>query len=277
MKRSRILTSTLICLLIFAGCGKAPSEPASAPDQASASADSDFSDDTSVLDGTPDSDGSSLTDSDGTPDSNDAPDSDSGAAASDDTPDSDSASPAELAQQAYSALLAGDLALLDEEERSEWGLDGWADWLKSESLSYEYTYLDLDGDGVDELLFQMKNDPFGHNAVFHYADGRIFCWENDMIEMTSGHYPLSDGTMVSEYYYSGSTSYTIFRYFSDGEQEVLSSLFAREEPLSEESNLPCPYYEIDGAEVDEAAFYAQLEETVTKMLLPRSAWTKLVP
>lgn len=282
MKRSQILTPALICLLIFAGCGKAPSEPASTPDQALAPADPDSSGDTSASENVPASD--SAPDSDDTSASGDASvpdntsDSDgSSPAVPDDMSASDSISPVKLAQDAYASLLSGDLSPLDAEELSEWGLDGWADWLKSDSLSYEYMYLDLDGDGIDELLFQMENDPFGHNAVFHYADGRIFCWENDMVEMTSGHYPLSDGAMVSEYYHSGSTSYTIFRYLSDGEQEILSSLFAREEPLSEELNLPCPYYEIDGVEVDEAAFYAKLEESVTKMLPPRSAWTKLIP
>ena len=35
-------------------------------------------------------------------------------------------------------------------------------------LEFEYTYLDLDGDGVVELLVQLQDDPCGYNAVFHF-------------------------------------------------------------------------------------------------------------
>lgn len=181
----------------------------------------------------------------------------------------------ELAYAAYSSLLSGDISLLDDEQISTWGLENWADYIQSDSLTYEYTYLDLDGDGINELLFQMENDPCGHNAVFHYADGRLVCWENDMVEATSGHYPLSDGAMVSQYDFIDNRSYTIFRYLPDGEWEVLFRLFMRESPTDEDSLERCPYYEINGTEVDQIIFEKQVEELITNRILPRSVWTTL--
>lgn len=254
MKKRRTYVSILACLFLAAGCGTAQKEPAASSGNIP-----------------------SLTDA---PSSADRLSSDEGLS-SDDTASSDELlpskethTPAEFAMEAYSSFLSGDISLFDSEQLRIWGLEGWSDFLQSD-LTYEYTYLDLDGDSIEELLIQMENDPLSYNAVFHYADGALFCWNQDMVEMTSGDYPLQDGTMVSQYDYNGTSSYTVFRYLPDGERETLFNLYARESLSDEDFDLPCPYYEVGGVEVDHSVFEEQLEELITKLLLPRSAWTVL--
>jgi len=182
-----------------------------------------------------------------------------------------SSSLTEAALAAYSSLLSGDKTLLDEEQSEIWWIPDFSD----ESLAYEYTFLDLDGDGEAELLVQMAEDPCGYNGVFHFADGRLFCWNSDAMEMSCRDYPLTDGTMVRQYDYGGVSSYTIFCYQSGGEKRDLHFLSAREELPDENSSEPCPYYAIDGDEVDKAAFDARLDMWITDKRLERRAWTVL--
>lgn len=260
MKRFRIYASILTCLLIFSGCGKTQQSPASSSDSSLSSDDVLSSDDTASSDDTLSPEDAASSDDTLSPD---------------DTASSDGTlSPEELAMAAYSSFLSGDISLFDSEQLYTWHLDGWADFLQSD-LTYEYTYLDLDGDGIEELLIQMEDAPLCYNAVFHYADGALFCWNEDMVEMTSGDYPLQDGTMVSEYSFNDTILYTVFRYLPNGERETLFDLYSRESLIDEASDLPCPYYEVGGVEVDHSVFEEQLEELIKKQLLPRSAWTVL--
>lgn len=173
------------------------------------------------------------------------------------------------ALEAYSSLLLGDRTLLDDAQSEMW----WIPDFQDENWKYEYTYLDLDGDDAVELIVQMEDDPCGYNAVFHFEDGKVFCWNSDAAEMSCRDYPLDDGTMVRQYDTNGSRIYTIFRYKSNGETEDISHLFAREELIPEDSTEPCPYYEIDGRAVDKAEFDEQLDALVTGRMLERSAWT----
>ena len=59
--------------------------------------------------------------------------------------------------------------------------------------------LDLDGDGGAELVVQMVAQPHQFNAVFHYGDGELSCWQYDIMEMSCRDYPLGDGAMVRQY------------------------------------------------------------------------------
>lgn len=182
--------------------------------------------------------------------------------------------PLESAGAAYAAFLSGDISLFDSADIYAWGLDTWKDTI----LFYgglEYTYLDLDGDGAEELLIQLADDPCGFNGVFHYDSGKLYCWQYDGTEGSCRDYPLKDGTMVRQYDYSGTRSYTIFRYLADGGMEELLSLFAREELIPEDSASICPYYEVDGNEVDKTVFDEQLNNLVTNQMLDRSAWTAI--
>lgn len=181
--------------------------------------------------------------------------------------------PGEAALAAYSAFLSDDRSLLKDAQLETW----WIPAFSADSFSYEYTYLDVDGDGEAELLIQMEDDPCGYNGVFHFDGERLQCWNSDAVEMTCRDYPLTDGTMVRQYDYGGTRSYTLFRYRSDGEREELHSLFARDELVYEDSTLPCPYYETDGTEVDKAEFEARLDALVESNLLDRSSWTALGP
>lgn len=190
------------------------------------------------------------------------------------TPSPSSAEPAasvpdEAALAAYSAFLSGDRSLLGDAQLETWWIPAFSGYY----FPYEYTYLDLDGDGSPELLVQMENDPGSYNGVFHFDGERLQCWSSDGIEMSCRDYPLLDGTMVHQYDTGEGHSYHIFRYRSDGGQEDIHDLFAREELPYEDSTLPCPYYEVDGVEVDEAEFEAQLDRLVESNLLDRSCWT----
>ncbi len=180
--------------------------------------------------------------------------------------------PSAEAKAAYEAFLAGDISLFDSESVERWGLNDWDTVLSGE---LEYTYLDLDGDGGEELLVQWVNDPGSYNGVFHFEHGKLFCWENDMVEATSRNYPLKDGTVVYQYDYNGTYSYTLCQCQPNGDKEPVSTLFIREELIPEDSTAPCPYYEVDGEEVDEETFEEQLKTRVTDQLLDRSAWMAL--
>ncbi len=80
--------------------------------------------------------------------------------------------------------------------------------------------------------------------------------------MTCRDYPLQDGTMVQQYDYASCRYYTLFCYQANGEKEEVSSLFASDERIFENDSNSCPYYEVEGKEVDEAAFNAKLKELI---------------
>lgn len=177
-----------------------------------------------------------------------------------------------LAQAAYSSLLSEDISLLEDGQLDRWGLREWPEFLLPGEL--EYTCLDLDG-GVSELLLQYRDDPRGFNAVFHYDGGKLLCWNNDHMEGNCRDYPLLDGTVARQYDFNRTRSYTLFRYQADGETEEISRLFAREESIPESDTAPCPYYEENEDEADQAGFDGWLEELVVSQLLAPSAWTAL--
>lgn len=179
----------------------------------------------------------------------------------------------EPAQTAYAAFLSGDISLFDSADRYTWSLDTWKDTILLNG-ELEYAYLDLDGDGAEELLIQWVDDPSSYNGVFHYDSGKLYCWQNDGVEVSCRDYPLQDGTMVRQYDYSGTRSYTVFRYQADGGMEKLVSLFSRETLADPNSTDLCPYYEVDGKEVDKNVFDEQLNDLVINQMLDRSAWTK---
>lgn len=190
-------------------------------------------------------------------------------AASSQSPAAPQAAPPPSAQEAYAAFLAGDRTRLADPER--W----WVPDFGQDGLCYEYACLDLDGDGGQELVIQMVQDPSGYNGVFHWAEGQLHCWNSDGAEGSCRDHPLADGTMVRQMDFNGTTHYTLFRYESSGSTTELGDLFTRQERIPEDSPLPCPYYEADGTALTQEEFARQLDERVTQQLLPRSAWTAL--
>lgn len=177
------------------------------------------------------------------------------------------------AKAAYEKFLSGDVSLFTEEDVSMWGLDGWQDILFWGGL--EYVYLDIDGDGVAELLVQYKGVPSVLNGTFDYDGENLICRQYDTGEGSSFDFPLNDGSMVRLYVFNGTHSYTVFRYNEDGETTEFTNLFFRNELIPEDSGEPCPYYEIDGKEVTLEEFTAGLKETVDDKMLDRSAWTEI--
>lgn len=169
---------------------------------------------------------------------------------------------------AYLDFLSGDRTLLADLQSEKW----WIPDFQEADMEYEYTFLDLNGDGIAELLVQMMDDPRGYNGVFHFEDDKLFCWNSDAADGSDWDYPLVNGTMVRQFYFNGTTTYTIFHYSADGGMEKESCLFAREELIPGDSPEPCPYYEIDGHEVNQAKFEEQLESFVVDQMLERSDW-----
>ena len=244
MKNFRIYTCVLTCFFLLTGCGRAAeSSVSSSADVASGA-------------GASESNSAGVAQESGTSES------------------SFVGETSEMPRSAFEIFLTGDISLFDSADIDTWGLNTW----KETILSYgglEYVYLDLDGDGMEELLVQYTNDPCTFNSVFHYGSGGLCCWQYDCVEADCRDYPLQDGTMVRQYDYNGSRSYKVFRYQSDGEAECFLELFAREELAYPDSADPCPYYEVDGEEVDETMFEEQLKELITDRMLERSAWTEL--
>ena len=105
----------------------------------------------------------------------------------------------------------------------------------------------------------------GYNGVFHYADGRLFCWQSDGSEGSCRDYPLVDGTMVRQYDQNSSSSYTLFRYRADGTEETVGQLSTQENGS----------FLVNGEEAEQNTFEQQLDALVTSRILGRSAWTVL--
>ena len=96
------------------------------------------------------------------------------------------------ARTAYESLLAGDPTVVAlREDTREARYETWQYLLPPEG---EYLLLDLDGDGVSELL--LRWDGLQGYAVYHYADGQVHIWQLDLFEMYLYDIPLRDGTMV---------------------------------------------------------------------------------
>ena len=174
----------------------------------------------------------------------------------------------QTARAAYFDFLSGDVSLVENKEVGQ----SWVDFYLPNS-ELEYAFLDLDGDDVSELLIQWIDAPEGFNAVFHYSNGTLYCWNFDSVEMSSRNYPLQNGTMVHQYDYGGTSSWTIFRYLPDGESDKIFDLFARYEVIYDNDTAPVPYYEIDGIEVDKVEVESELDKRITNQRLERSVWT----
>lgn len=171
------------------------------------------------------------------------------------------------AKAAYERLLVGDISAFDPEDIDAWGLNEWKE-IYLETGNLEYTYMDLDGDGVVELLVQWIDAPGNYNGVFDYTDGKLRCWQHDSVEAACWDYPLRDGTMVRQYD-TGWITYTLFRYQEDGSKKEITSLCAR----AIEMGSGHYDYEVGGKEVNEGEFEKQLKRMVTTQLLGREKWT----
>ena len=180
----------------------------------------------------------------------------------------------------YSGVLAEEPEIQTEELTLASGVEGeeamisrFDRYVMTEGQEYE---LDLDGDGGAELVVQMVAQPHQFNAVFHYGDGELSCWQYDIMEMSCRDYPLGDGAMVRQYDTGTgpnrySNLYTVFRYLPDGETEECASLAVHQD--TQEDGTEVFTYLVDDAEVDQDTFAAEFEELVGDRLLSLEDWT----
>ncbi len=177
----------------------------------------------------------------------------------------------DAALAAYGALLSGDTTLLNPSAgAAEW----WVPDFSDKSMAYEYTYMDLNKDGVSELLVQMVESPEGYNGVFSFENGEVRCWNSDAAEMNCRDYPLVDGMMVRQYDFGGTSNYTLFRYRSGGEEEIVSFFTISEEWLDSKSAQLRSRYTVDGEEVGKEDFDVQFNNLIACKLPERSIWSK---
>lgn len=176
----------------------------------------------------------------------------------------------QTARAAYIAFISGDGSLLDDTRLGQ----SWEDFYWPDN-ELEYTFLDLDGDGVSELLVQWIDNPGGMNAAFHYSDGKLYDWNFDTVEMSSWEVPLQNGIMVYQYHYGGSSTWTGFRFLPNGEWDTLFRFFARYSVVLDDDTSKVPYYEVDNVEVDQETFDREFKKRITDHELERSAWTPL--
>lgn len=109
----------------------------------------------------------------------------------------------------YAPLLNGDFSQMAEEDRGR-TTDGFA-----LDFAWEYTVLDLSGDGEPELFVRVADEP-AISRIFHEEDGVFYCWYFQDNEMNYTWEPLVDGTILVTYDYGGGISYTIYTLNSDG-------------------------------------------------------------
>ncbi len=178
------------------------------------------------------------------------------------------------AHEAFQTLLGGDFNLLDLTTVDGIFVDditenGWGG-------NYEFIFMDLDGDEIDELLIQMVDDPGDFNAVFHYDNGQISCWFCDTLEYICYDYPLQNGTMVTEYDYGGGISYHVFNYLPTGDTEDVKYFYIKEEPYTDyDDPSDFPIYQIDNEDVTKEEFEKELNEYVLDEQMDRTDWTIL--
>ena len=152
--------------------------------------------------------------------------------------------------EAYRALLEGEPGALN---RPPEGLELYQVTLPP-AKELEYVLLDLDGDGGAELVVQRVGQPALFNAVFHYGDGELSCWQYDT------------GTGPTRY----SHLYNLFRYLSDGETEETANLTIHED--TSDGGVETLTYLLDNEEVDQDTFEVRFEELVESQLLSPEEW-----
>ena len=167
-----------------------------------------------------------------------------------------------MAQNTFYDFLNGGYATRDEH---------FADGFEKYKSDMEYLFLDLDGDHVDELLLRADPGAGCWNYVFHYENGDIVCWHEDVMEESSVDYPLLNSTMVYEYIYADEPLRKVYRFLPDGKTQEIIRFFSREVDYNN-PDAKCPYYSINDIEVGKDEYYEKLSLYIEDMRIPDSMW-----
>lgn len=174
-------------------------------------------------------------------------------------------------KELFEKYISGDRSVLEEKQQELWGLPNFHNF-----IYYEYTYLDLDDDGDEELIVRSQDDPKSFTAVFYTKDNMVYCGWLDPGDSIPFSYPIDNGYMVSEHHEDGLINYSILKSnFGEGYNSKSVCEFFTNTKIADDPGNPYPHYRIDGKEVSKEEFEEKLKTMITDHLLDRDAWTRI--
>ncbi|MBP5654194.1 MAG: hypothetical protein J6X33_01640 [Clostridiales bacterium] len=167
--------------------------------------------------------------------------------------------------------ISGDTSVLEETQQELWGLPD-----LHKRTYYEYTYMDLDDDGDEELIIQTENNPKSFAAIFYAKDNMVFCGCLDAADSIPFSYPIDNGYIVIERHEDGLINHSILKSkFGEGCDFKSVCEFFTNTRIADDPENPYPHYRIDGKEVPKEEYEEKLKTMITDHLLDRDAWTRI--
>lgn len=167
--------------------------------------------------------------------------------------------------------ISGDSSVLEETQQELWDLPNFRNF-----IYYEYTYLDLDDDGDEELIVRSQDDPKSFTAIFYTKDNMVYCGWLDPGDSIPFSYPIDNGYMVSERHEDGLINHSILKSkFGEGYDAKSVCEFFTNTRIADDPENPYPHYRIDGKEVPKEEYEEKLKTMITDHLLDRDAWTRI--
>lgn len=165
----------------------------------------------------------------------------------------------------YAAVLSRDLSQVEPAEDYPWMGAFHPDF------DWEYTLIDVSGDGEPELFVRMT-DQHAQARMFHAEDGVVQWWYYQDVEMNYVWEPLSDGGILVTYDYGGGISHDIYVLDQDGTRPELpvESLYHRYEVYVPEQTISWSH---NKEATDEASYERLLQKVVEDKRIQN--WTPL--
>ena len=160
----------------------------------------------------------------------------------------------------YASLLQGDLSAVAEEDRETAEL--FFQTAADSEIDVEYTFVDLNGDGEEELFLRFADSPAIHR-IFHEEDGVLYCVHEKDMEMNHWFTPLTDGTLLSTYDYNNAFSYAVYQMDENWDLTEVDTWFYRYgESDNPNDNFAVPSWSHGGQDLDRETFSRQFKEQV---------------